>query len=71
MVKIQTFLGLILSFSLFFSGCGSSNSGKIEFDKSKDYKPDEVKKIVFHDKQTDDLFELVNKKLSPEEAIEV
>ncbi len=67
-MKAKTLFGLLLSFSLFFSGCGNSNSGKIEFDKSKDYKPDEVKKIVFHDKQTDDLLKLVSKKLSPEEA---
>ena len=63
-------LGLILSFSLFFTGCGSGNGNKVEFDKSKDYKPDEVKQIVFHDKQTDDLLQLVNKKLTPEEAKE-
>ncbi len=67
-MKLKFLLGLILSFSLFFTGCGGGSGNKVEFDKSKDYKPDEVKQIVFHDKQTDDLLQLVNKKLTPEEA---
>ena len=66
----NSFLAFVLSVALLISGCGGSggNSNKIEFEKNKDYKPDEVKKIVFHDKHTDDIMQVVQKKLTSEEA---
>ena len=66
-MKAKTLFGLLLSFSLLFTGCGGS-SNRIEFDKNKDYKPDEVKKIVYHTKQSGDIIALVDKKLTKEEA---
>ena len=65
MMKRNTVLGVVLGLSLIFAGCGSS---KVEFDKSKDYKPEEVKKIVFHENQANDLIKLVSQKLTPEES---
>ena len=64
-MKRNTVLGVVLGLSLIFAGCGSS---KVEFDKSKDYKPEEVKKIVFHENQANDLIKLVSQKLTPEES---
>ena len=57
MMKRNTVLGVVLGLSLIFAGCGSS---KVEFDKSKDYKPEEVKKINDFVNATKEYGELLN-----------